>query len=72
MQITCYILLGRGTKRPLSSPVREVEKPDIEVWALTDVVFVEDIRSVPIGRVLKVSDSLTSNPVVHQITVILV
>ncbi|XP_033640318.1 E3 ubiquitin-protein ligase UBR5-like isoform X2 [Asterias rubens] len=44
----------RGTKRPLSSPVREVEKPDIEVWALTDVVFVEDIRSVPIGRVLKV------------------
>ncbi|XP_071501427.1 E3 ubiquitin-protein ligase UBR5-like, partial [Diadema antillarum] len=44
----------RGSKRPLSSPAREVEKNDIEVWALTDVVFVEDIRSAPIGKVLKV------------------
>lgn len=50
-----FILTGRGSKRPLSSPVREVDKPDIEVWALTDVVFVEDIRCAPIGKVLKVS-----------------
>ena len=53
---SCVILFftGRGSKRPLSSPVREVDKPDIEVWALTDVVFVEDIRCAPIGKVLKV------------------
>ena len=50
-----YVFAGRGSKRPLSSPVREVDKPDIEVWALTDVVFVEDIRCAPIGRVLKVT-----------------
>lgn len=30
------------------------QKKDEEVWLLRDVVFVEDVRSVPIGKVLKV------------------
>lgn len=29
-------------------------KKDEEIWNLKDVVFVEDVRSVPVGRVLKV------------------
>ncbi|XP_046991563.1 E3 ubiquitin-protein ligase UBR5 [Schistocerca americana] len=32
----------------------EAEKKDEEEWQLKDVVFVEDVKSVPVGRVLKV------------------
>nr|CAD7453418.1 unnamed protein product [Timema tahoe] len=32
----------------------ENEKKDEEEWQLKDVVFVEDVKSVPVGRVLKV------------------
>ncbi|KAG8228758.1 hypothetical protein J437_LFUL008199 [Ladona fulva] len=32
----------------------EMEKKDEEEWAMKDVVFVEDVKSIPIGRVLKV------------------
>jgi E3 ubiquitin-protein ligase EDD1 len=32
----------------------ENEKKDEEEWPLKDVIFVEDIRNVPVGRVLKV------------------
>lgn len=30
------------------------QRKDEEEWLLRDVVFVEDVRSVPVGRVLKV------------------
>lgn len=30
------------------------QRKDEEEWLLRDVIFVEDVRSVPIGRVLKV------------------
>jgi len=36
------------------TPVKEVEKKDEEEWSLKDVIFTEDIRTVPVGRVLKV------------------
>ncbi|XP_063230682.1 E3 ubiquitin-protein ligase UBR5 isoform X3 [Bacillus rossius redtenbacheri] len=32
----------------------ETEKKDEEEWQLKDVVFVEDVKSIPVGRVLKV------------------
>lgn len=34
--------------------IEETEKKDEEDWALKDVVFVEDVKNVPVGRVLKV------------------
>ena len=35
--------------------MKEVEKiRDEEDWALKDVVFIEDVKTVPIGKVLKV------------------
>jgi len=30
------------------------EKKDEEEWPLKDVIFVEDVKNVPVGRVLKV------------------
>ena len=33
----------------------EPEKKDEEEWPLKDVVFIEDIKTVPVGKVLKVS-----------------
>lgn len=36
------------------TPVKEVEKKDEEEWPLKDVVFIEDIKTVPVGKVLKV------------------
>lgn len=40
-------------KRPAPKG-EEPEKKDEEEWPLKDVVFVEDVKSVPVGRVLKV------------------
>jgi len=31
-----------------------VEKKDEEEWLMKDVVFIEDVKTVPIGKVLKV------------------
>ena len=37
------------------TPVKEVlEKQDEEEWCLRDVIFVEDSKTVPIGKVVKV------------------
>lgn len=39
----------------LSGPdVGSEQRKDEEEWLLRDVIFVEDVRSVPVGRVLKV------------------
>ena len=55
--------------------IEDIEKKDEEEWALKDVVFVEDVKNVPVGRVLKVDGayaavrfhakdgSVSSNPV---------
>ncbi|XP_021934340.1 E3 ubiquitin-protein ligase UBR5 isoform X2 [Zootermopsis nevadensis] len=40
-------------KRPAPKG-EDTEKKDEEEWQLKDVVFVEDVKSVPVGRVLKV------------------
>lgn len=44
----------RGVKRRVSLSAPEGDKNDIEVWSLGDVVFIEDVRQSPIGKVLKV------------------
>ena len=42
-------------KKQSVTPVKELEnKKDEEDWALKDVVFVEDVKTVPIGKVIKV------------------
>ncbi len=51
---------SRRQKR--SAPKEEPEKNDEEEWNLKDVIFVEDSRNMPIGRVIKVDGQHT---VVH-------
>ena len=42
-------------RKKQSTPVKEVlEKRDEEEWPLKDVIFVEDVKTVPVGKVLKV------------------
>ena len=52
-QIRKMYLVSERKKQP--TPVKEVEKRDEEEWPLKDVVFVEDVKTVPVGKVLKVS-----------------
>ncbi len=35
--------------------MKEIERKDEEEWALKDVVFVEDNKVLPVGKVIKVS-----------------
>jgi len=37
-----------------------VEKKDEEEWPMKDVVFIEDVKTVPIGKVLKVRRNISS------------
>ncbi|XP_077989768.1 E3 ubiquitin-protein ligase UBR5-like [Glandiceps talaboti] len=47
--------LSKGSKRSAPSPHKETsEKSDEESWPLKDVIFVEDVKNAPIGKVLKV------------------
>ncbi len=39
------------------TPVKEMERKDEEEWSLKDVVFVEDAKTLPVGKVIKVRDS---------------
>ena len=43
---------ARRQKR--SAPKEEVERVDEEEWMLQDVIFVEDSKNIPVGKVLKV------------------
>ena len=52
--------MSRRQKR--SAPKEEPEKNDEEEWNMKDVIFVEDSRNMPIGRVIKVDGQHT---VVH-------
>ena len=36
------------------TPVKEVEKKDEGEWPLSEVVFVEDVKTVSVGKVLMV------------------
>lgn len=36
------------------------QRKDEEEWLLRDVIFVEDVRSVPVGRVLKVDGAFAA------------
>jgi hypothetical protein len=52
-QITVFCLFIERKKAP--TPSKEIEKQkDEESWPLKDVIFVEDIKTVPVGKVLKV------------------
>jgi E3 ubiquitin-protein ligase EDD1 len=41
-------------KRPAPRGDSEDKRGDEEEWVLKDVIFIEDVKNVPIGRVLKV------------------
>ncbi|BES97694.1 Ubiquitin-protein ligase [Nesidiocoris tenuis] len=51
---TCSDTGSTSHKRPKRAPVKEDEKKDEVMWGLRDVVFVEDVKSLPVGRVVKV------------------
>ena len=36
--------------------MKEIERKDEEEWNLKDVIFVEDLRTIPVGRVIKVRE----------------
>ena len=38
------------------TPVKEIERKDEEEWSLKDVVFVEDSKTLPVGKVIKVKN----------------
>jgi len=42
-------------RKKAPTPSKEVEKKDEENWPLKHVIFVEDVKTVPVGKVLKVS-----------------
>ena len=48
----CISEFWRGSK--ISSFKEEFERLDEEEWSLHDVIFVEDSKNVPVGKVLKV------------------
>jgi len=41
-------------KRQLTPASSDFEKKDEEEWQMKDVVFVDDVKTVPIGKVVKV------------------
>ncbi|KAJ8321996.1 hypothetical protein KUTeg_000467 [Tegillarca granosa] len=41
-------------RKKAPTPVKEVEKKDEEAWPLKNVIFVEDVKTIPVGKVLKV------------------
>jgi E3 ubiquitin-protein ligase EDD1 len=45
---------GGGRRQKRSAPKEDPEKVDEEEWNLKDVIFVEDSRNIPVGRVIKV------------------
>jgi len=47
------MLRSRKRKRP-DDENDAPEKEDEELWDLKDVIFIEDVRSVPVGKVVKV------------------
>lgn len=51
-------LLTTGRKRKASAWVNDSDKKDEEEWCLKDVIFVEDVKTVPLGKVLKVSSAI--------------
>ncbi|CAH1775507.1 unnamed protein product [Owenia fusiformis] len=49
---------GSLKRKKQPTPVKEIEKrEEEEQWPLKDVIFVEDIKTVPVGKVLKVDGS---------------
>ncbi|XP_073983563.1 E3 ubiquitin-protein ligase hyd isoform X3 [Rhodnius prolixus] len=51
---TCSDTGSTSHKRPKRVTVKEDEKKDEMMWPLRDVVFVEDVKGLPVGKVLKV------------------
>ena len=62
MTVLCSVLkiMHLGTtvvaeRKKAPTPSKEMEKQrDEESWPLKNVIFVEDIKTVPVGKVLKV------------------
>ena len=53
--IIIIIIIQFSERKKAPTPSKEIEKQrDEESWALKNVIFVEDIKTVPVGKVLKV------------------
>lgn len=68
MLINLFITERQKRNTPCGSDLNSEPKKDEEEWLLRDVIFVEDVRSVPTGRVLKVDGAYAAVrfPSVHN------
>ena len=60
LSLLTYIPDLPSERKKQPTPVKEVEKKDEEEWPLSEVIFVEDVKTVSIGKVLKVRASAGS------------
>ena len=54
-----YSIAYYSERKKAPTPSKEIEKApkDEESWPLKNVVFVEDIKTAPVGKVLKVGSA---------------
>lgn len=47
-------------RKKAPTPLKDFEKKDEENWPLKSVIFVEDVKTVPMGKVVKVRSASVS------------
>lgn len=45
-------------RKKAPTPLKDLDKKDEENWPLKNVIFVEDVKTVPMGKVVKVTSSV--------------
>ena len=53
-----YLILGSVERKKAPTPLKDLDKKDEENWPLKNVIFVEDVKTVPMGKVVKVTSSV--------------
>ena len=54
--VKSHLTLAFTERKKQPTPVKEIERKDEEEWSLKDVVFVEDSKTLPVGKVIKVTN----------------
>lgn len=54
ISIKCLTILWFLERKKAPTPLKDFEKKDEENWPLKNVIFVEDVKTVPMGKVVKV------------------
>ena len=53
-----YLILDSVERKKAPTPLKDLDKKDEENWPLKNVIFVEDVKTVPMGKVVKVTKSV--------------